>query len=169
MGGRRLAARAVVVLAIGACAALAGASCVASYSRCDYTIRRCRTVCDYVCDFFGCHPVCADQCWYECWYVPPPSGPTQLPPSPPPPPPTASPSTGSRAGDAGGGGALCSPCASNDDCRARALCVQPGGEAGPDDAFCSAPCAADEDCPAGFSCEPIGEGKQCLPDSHACP
>lgn len=162
--------RTAVALGVSAFSVLAVASCDSSVSTadCDYVVRRCRTVCDYWCDSWGCYPSCWDQCWYDCYVDPtPPPAPAPSPsgdastPAPPPP--------ATDAGTGGGPGVLCSPCASNDDCKAGALCIQHGGgDAGAASAFCGHPCQTSAECPAEFSCSQIGTSKQCLPVSGVC-
>jgi hypothetical protein len=163
---------AVAVLGVGAALALSGTSCstrTIDASECDYVVTRCRTVCDY--GYYGCYGsyyggCCYNQCWYECIGdgrrdpepSPSPSPPPDAAPAPAPPP---------DAAVTDGPGGLCSPCGSNDDCKAGALCIQPGGDAGAT-SFCGHPCQTDADCPAEFTCADIGSSRQCLPVSGVC-
>lgn len=162
--GVGLVVRAAVVVSLGAFTALAAASCVATYSDCDYVVRRCRTVCDYWCDYWGCYPRCWDQCWYDCYYY---ASPPPPPPPPQSPPPDGSAPPATSTGTAGLG-VLCSPCSSNDDCQSGSLCIEPGGEAGAQAPFCARSCQASADCPGGFSCTELGTSRQCLPVADGC-
>jgi hypothetical protein len=142
---------------------------------CDFTVTRCRTVCDYYfCDSWGCYPSCFDQCWGECH-----RDPNRAPPGVADPPPSSS--NDAAASDGGASGAvLCASCMANDDCKGGGLCIHHGGapaEAGADGSpdaapaksgFCGYPCAARADCPTGFTCAEIGTSKQCLPISGKC-
>jgi hypothetical protein len=144
---------------------------------CESIIRHCRTVCDYWCDRWGCYPVCWDQCWEDC--IPrAPSPPEVSPPvavgAPTPPPADG----GGVSGGGSGSGALCAPCASNEDCSSSALCILRGGPATDASAsdggapagtgFCGQACNVTSDCPQGFACAQIGSTKQCLPNTATC-
>lgn len=127
---------------------------------CDYTERRCKTVCDWQCGGppgYGCFFSCHDVCWDECFAY-------DHPPAP-------RPIDGGDLTDAGptpaddGGLALCAPCQSNDECGSGGLCIHPGGDGGTP--FCGRACT--DSCPAGFVCSAIGTSRQCLPASGACP
>jgi hypothetical protein len=142
---------------------------------CDYTLRRCRTVCDYYyCDSWGCYPSCWDQCWDDCYrndrlYSPGVANNTPTADA------TAPPSGSDRASVAhdAGSGVLCSACNSNDDCEVGGLCIIRGGPA-PDAStdggnpsgtgFCGHACQASSDCPQGYTCTQLGSSKQCLPN-----
>lgn len=183
--------RTLPALAFGAMTlAIAAVSCVTSHVHhdCDYTVHRCRTVCDYGCDSWGyCSPVCYDDCWDECVAGPP----------PPPAPVTPAPVDAAAPPGAGGRGVLCSPCRANDECGAGALCIQRVGtvDAGSSDAgtfadassdadagtgatdaavpttapgFCGYPCQTNAECPERFTCAAIGTSRQCLPSAGAC-
>jgi len=171
--------RSLVASAFGLVVALAGASCTSQTidaSSCDYVVTRCRTVCDYYsCGYYYYGACCYNQCWYECIG----DGQPDQPAAPPAP---SAPRPGSPAEDAGsaptpsdpsavdGPGVLCSPCQSNDECKAGALCIQPGGvdadggAATPRASFCGHACRSGADCPAGFTCEAIGSSLQCVPE-----
>jgi hypothetical protein len=168
--------RAVVAAGVGL--GLAGAmSCSDPDYRparyCDYTVQRCRSVCDYWCDYYGCYPMCWDQCWDDCYVQDRPREPVVVDGSAP-----ArdggAPAEGSPVGQ--GGGVLCSACTSNADCAPGALCIVRGGppaDSGADAAaggsgFCGHACTGGPDCPQGFVCTQIGSNRQCLPASGSC-
>lgn len=147
-------------------------------SQCDYVVTRCRPVYSTWCDGYGCYPTYYEQCWQDCYIDP-------NEPAPPPPPPVDDPDAappsdaaapledaGSPPASDGGdaGGALCSPCNSNDACGAGGLCIVRGGS-GSLPGFCGRACtgaASTSDCPAGYECSAIGSSRQCLPASGSC-
>ncbi len=151
-----------VLLGFASVVALTSASCRIRATDCDYTVTRCKTVCDWVCDGppgYGCFFNCYDDCWDDCYVYDRPA-------------PTYDAATASDAGAAlpsadAGGVALCAPCTSNDECGSGGLCIQPGADAGP--RFCGRGCTTGDSCPAGFVCSAIGKRKQCLPASGTCP
>jgi hypothetical protein len=161
-------ARTAALLSFSAAMALAAASCTTreiDASECDYVVTRCRTVCDY--GYYSCYgsyygSCCYNQCWYECI-----GDGRKNRPLPSPAPADAAPAPPPDAAGSDGPGVLCSPCASNDDCKAGALCIQPGGDAGAE-SFCGHACRTGADCPAEFSCAEIGSNKQCVPTSGVC-
>ena len=70
---------------------------------------------------------------------------------------------------------LCQPCRADAECRPPwasddrpYACIAHG----PDGSFCGAPCATAGDCPAGYACDPVGEGDaavlQCRPEDGVC-
>ncbi len=60
--------------------------------------------------------------------------------------------------------ALCQECESDADCLVDGgLCVELV-----DGSFCFKPCADSSDCPAGYQCQSVDGGSQCIPDTQAC-
>ena len=59
---------------------------------------------------------------------------------------------------------LCEPCSTDDNCVLDgAQCVQLS-----DGKFCSKECVNNTECPAGYTCQPYGGGKQCIPVTNSC-
>jgi hypothetical protein len=64
-------------------------------------------------------------------------------------------------------GALCRPCTTTTECED----ANPGSRCldyGASGKFCGATCSSTDDCPAGYSCVPDGDAKQCKLDTGEC-
>jgi len=60
--------------------------------------------------------------------------------------------------------ALCEPCSEDENCvLVDAKCVELD-----DGSYCASACDDDGDCPIGYSCAPVDDTTQCLPDSGSC-
>lgn len=58
---------------------------------------------------------------------------------------------------------LCKQCTQDSDCGAGATCRDY-----PDGKYCTQPCVADNFCPTGYSCQLVGNTRQCIADGGEC-
>jgi len=152
---------------------------------CENPVRQCQTYCQDYCDAWGyCYPYCQDQCWTDCDDGTASNGTTGssggIVDASTRPVDATAPVTDASPPSNGGGGALCSPCATNTDCQEGALCIFYGipttdGGGDPDAApsstsasFCGGACSSAVPCPTGFTCATLGARQQCVPSAGRC-